>query len=68
MKEADSEDFLKAIATESSNLLTNRVSVTIEKSQVPEGEKIFLVVWAIRYERKMVTEKVYKWKASKTKS
>ena len=62
MKEPDREQFLAAIVKEVNDHIKGNHWEMIHISQVPEGEKILDLVWAMKRKRDIKTQQVYKHK------
>ena len=63
MKEPDKQEFVKAMQKEVQGQIHNGNFSVIPRSQVPEGASVLPAVWAMQRKRKVMTGKVYKWKA-----
>ena len=63
MQQPDKEKFKQAMVEEIKAHTENKHWEVIERSDVPEGDKILPPVWAMKRKRCMATGKVYKWKA-----
>jgi hypothetical protein len=63
MKQPDRKKFIQAARDEFDSLLCQGVMSIVPASSVSEGASIFPAVWAMRRKRRILTRKVYKWKA-----
>ena len=63
MKEPDKQEFVKAMQKEVQGQIDKGNFSVIPRSKVPEGASVLPAVWAMRRKRKILTGKVYQWKA-----
>jgi hypothetical protein len=63
MKGPDKAEFLKAAQEEVKSHVDNKHFVLRKRSDLPKGTKVLDSVWSMKRKRRILTRKVYKWKA-----
>jgi hypothetical protein len=63
MQQPDKAEFLKAAEAEVKPHVDNEHFVLMEQSSLPRGTKVLASVWSMKRKRRILSRKIYKWKA-----
>jgi radical SAM superfamily enzyme len=63
IRQHDAEEFIKAAVDEVTTHQKNGHWKVIDKRDVPKNEPVLDAVWSMKRKRRLLTNKIYKWKA-----
>jgi hypothetical protein len=63
MQQPDKAEFLKAAEAEVKSHVDNKHVVLMEQLSLPRGTKVLASVWSMKQKRRILSRKIYKWKA-----
>jgi hypothetical protein len=66
MQQPNKKEFLKAAEAEVKSHVDNKHFVLMERSSLPRGTKVLSWVWSMKQKRRILSRKIYKWKARQT--
>jgi hypothetical protein len=63
MQQPDKVQFLKAAVSEVKSYVDNKHIELTKQSSLPKGAKVLAAVWSMKRKRRILSQKVFKWKA-----